>query len=286
MPIATAVVLYYPGASTIATITKYLSFVDFLIIVDNTDNQDLAETLGAGPKLCYAPMGTNSGIAAALNVAARIAIDKRFTWMLMLDQDSLMEETTYDAIKHAVGSVVEQSVAIFAPVQVSKLTDHRAMNGADAILTVNQLMTSGSALNLNAFSLCGPFEEKLFIDHVDNEYCFRLTQAGYKVRQLTQVMLDHSLGEVLEARLLFGRSFQYVSHRPFRSYYYVRNGFYVAFKFIFHRPGFLGVLGLQIAKDVLKAIIFEDETALRLKMMLLGFVHFCIGRYGPLRYSR
>jgi rhamnosyltransferase len=286
MPIATAVVLYYPEASTIATITKYLSFVDFLIIVDNTDNQDLAETLGVGAKLCYAPMGTNSGIAAALNVAARIAIDRRFTWMLMLDQDSLMEETTYDAIKNAIGSVVEQSVAILAPVQVSKLTDHRAMNGADAILTVNQLMTSGSALNLDAFSLCGPFEEKLFIDHVDNEYCFRLTQAGYKVQQLTQVVLDHSLGEILEARLLFGRSIQYVSHRPFRSYYYVRNGFYVAFKFIFHRPGFLGVLSLQIMKDVLKAIIFEDETALRLKMMLLGFVHFCIGRYGPLRYSR
>jgi rhamnosyltransferase len=286
MPIATAVVLYYPDASTIAKITKYLSFVDFLIIVDNTDNQDLAQTLGASPKLCYSPMGTNSGIAAALNVAARIAIDKRFTWMLMLDQDSLMEENTYDAIKHAVGSMVEQSVAIFAPIQVSKMTDRRAMNGAHAILTVNQLMTSGSALNLDAFLLCGPFEEKLFIDHVDNEYCFRLTQAGYKVQQLTQVALDHSLGEIVEARLLFGRSFQYVSHRPFRSYYYVRNGFYVALKFIFHRPGFLAVLGLQIVKDVVKAIFFEDETALRLKMMLLGFVHFCIGRYGPLKYSR
>jgi rhamnosyltransferase len=196
MPIATAVTLYYPDASTIAKITKYLSFVDFLILIDNTDNQDLAETLGADPKLCYAPMGTKSGTAAALNVAARIAIDKRFT-----------EETTCEAIKDAIASVVEHSVAILAPIQVSKLADHRAMSGADASLTVNQLMTSGSALNLDAFSLCGPFEEKLFIDHVDNEYCFRLTQAGYKVQQLTQVALDHSLGEILEARLLFGRSF-------------------------------------------------------------------------------
>jgi rhamnosyltransferase len=286
MTIATAVVLYYPDASTITKITNYLSFVDLLIIVDNTDNQDLAKTLSANPKLCYAPMGTNSGIAAALNVAARIAIDKQFTWMLMLDQDSLMRANTYDAIKHAIGSAAEQSVAIFAPLQVSKLTDHRAMSGVDTILNVSQLMTSGSALNLNAFSLCGPFEEKLFIDHVDNEYCFRLTQAGYKVQQLTQVALDHSLGEILEGRSLFGGSFQYVSHRPFRSYYYVRNGFYVALKFIFHRPGFVAVLGLQIVKDIFKAIFFEDETVLRLKMMVLGFVHFCIGRYGPLRNPR
>jgi rhamnosyltransferase len=286
MPVATAVVLYYPDASTIARITNYLGFVDFLIIVDNTDDQDLADTLSASPILCYSPMGTNTGIAAALNVAARIAIDKRFTWMLMLDQDSLMEEATYDAIKAAIGSVSEQNVAILAPIQVSKLADHRAMNSAEAMLTVKRLMTSGSALDLRAFSLCGPFEEKLFIDHVDTEYCFRLIQAGYKLQQLTKVALDHSLGEVLEARLPFGRSFQYVSHRPFRSYYYVRNGFYVAVKFIFHRPGFLAALGLQIVKDVLKAIFFEDETALRLKMMLLGFVHFCIGRYGRLRYSR
>jgi rhamnosyltransferase len=285
MPIATAVVLYYPDASTIARITSYLRFMDFLIIVDNTDNQDLAETLTASPTLCYSPMGTNTGIAAALNAAARIAIDKRFTWMLMLDQDSLMEEATYDAIKAAVGSPARQKVAILAPIQVSKLSDHRAMNAPDAILSVNQLMTSGSALDLRAFSLCGPFEEKLFIDHVDTEYCFRLTRAGYEVQQLTQVALDHSLGEVLEARLLFGR-LQYVSHRPFRSYYYVRNGFYVAMKFIFHRPGFLATFGLQIMKDVLKAVFFEDETGLRLKMMLLGFVHFCIGRYGPLRYCR
>jgi len=285
MPIATAIVLYYPDASAIARITYYLRFMDFLIIVDNTDKQDLADTLTTSPTLCYSPMGANTGIAAALNAAARIAIDKQFTWMLMLDQDSLMEEATYDAIKAAIGSRAAQKVAILAPIQVSKLADHRAMNASDAILTVNQLMTSGSALDLRAFSLCGPFEEKLFIDHVDTEYCFRLTRAGYKVQQLTQVALDHSLGEVLEARLLFGR-LQYVSHRPFRSYYYVRNGFYVAMKFIFHRPGFLAAFGLQIMKDVLKAIFFEDQTALRLKMMLLGFVHFCIGRYGPLRYCR
>jgi rhamnosyltransferase len=283
MPIAAAVVLYFPDASTIATITKYLSFVDFLIIVDNTDNQDLAETLTASPTLCYSPMGTNSGIAAALNVAAHIAIDKRFTWMLMLDQDSVMDEGTYDAIKDAIGNVVAPDVAILAPIQVSKLNDHRVLNAADPILTVNQMMTSGSALKLDAFSHCGPFEEKLFIDHVDNEYCFRLTRAGYKIQQLTKVTLDHSLGEILEGRLLFGRPFQYVSHKPFRSYYYVRNGFYVASKFMVHRPGFLAALGLQIVKDVMKAIFFEDETTLRLKMMLLGFVHFCIGRYGPLR---
>lgn len=286
MPIATAVVLYYPDASTIARVTKYLTFVDFLIIVDNTDNQDLAEILGTVPNLCYAPMGTNSGIAAALNVAADIAIANHFTWMLMLDQDSLMAEATYDAINHAIGSVAGENIAIFAPIQASKLTDLRAMNGTDPILTVNHLMTSGSTLNLEAFSICGPFEEKLFIDHVDSEYCFRLTQAGYKVRQLTQVALDHSLGEILEAHLLFGRSFQFVSHRPFRSYYYVRNGLYVALKFIFHRPGFLALLCLQIMKDILKAIFFEDETVLRLKMMLLGFAHFCIGRYGPIRSSR
>jgi rhamnosyltransferase len=231
-------------------------------------------------------MVNNSGSSVALNFAAHIAIANHYTWILMLDQDSLMAEATYDAIQHAVGSAAGQSIAIFSPIQVSKQTDRRAMNAADAILTVNHLMTSGSTLNLKAFSICGPFEEKLFIDHVDNEYCFRLTRAGYKVQQLTQVTLDHSLGEILEARLLFGRSFQFVSHRPFRSYYYVRNGFYVALKFIFHRPGFLAVLCLQIMKDVVKAIFFEDETALRLKMMLLGFVHFCIGRYGPLRYSR
>ncbi len=281
MTIATAVVLYYPDTEIIKRVKVYAQYLDLLIIVDNTDKCDLSAEFKGIPNAHYVTLGMNKGVATALNIGASLAIRSGCSWMMMLDQDSVLQRETYDSIRRQIIAMEGLNIGLLSPVQVSKESDLPVPRIFSETEDVAHVMTSGSTLNLAAYKHCGPFEDKLFIDHVDHEYCLRLGSVGYRVIKLKHIVLEHALGEIQE-RKLFGRSFQFVSHRPFRSYYYVRNGAYVASKYIRHHPQFLISLCLQLIKDIVKAIIFQDKKILRLKMMFVGLWHFCAGRYGPI----
>jgi len=281
MLIATAIVLYCPDAGMANKLAEYAEYVDLLIVVDNTDDSDFSVELSRIPNICYQSLRQNMGIATALNIAAQIAISRKSLWMMMLDQDSTLRKENYESVKATIAEVVDSSIALISPIQVSKESDRRIPRTQFAIRDVSRVMTSGSTLNLTAYERCGRFQDKLFIDHVDSEYCLRLGKAGYRVVQLTQITLEHSLGETRQWTF-FRRKFEYSSHKPFRSYYYVRNGFYVAARFLLYRPQFFALFCLNLIKIISKALFFEDEKTIRLKMIILGFVHFCIGRYGRL----
>jgi rhamnosyltransferase len=279
--LAVSVVLYKPDAIMLQRISEYAGRLELLIVVDNTEHADLSDLYAGFPTVCYVPFGENKGIATALNVAAKIAISKSASWLLMLDQDSQMQPTTFSMIKAYVTNISKPTVALVSTVQVSKSSDAKLLAGGPAIKQINRAMTSGSTINLAAYLKCGAFEDKLFIDHVDNEYCLRLRKAGFQILQLSHVALNHSLGETRS--LTIGKwKFQYIVHKPFRSYYYVRNGLFVAFQYWEHAPWFLNSLLFQIFKDIFKATLLQGQTILRLKMIFLGALHFCRKRYGPL----
>jgi rhamnosyltransferase len=285
MLIATAVVLYFPDSAAIERLKTYSEFVDLLIVIDNTDRVDLSGLFEPLPTVIYSALGENKGIANALNTAAEIAMSKQFPWLMMLDQDSNLQLQMYSAVKESIAKINGTDVALLSPVQVTKESDFRVVLAQPLHREIGRAMTSGSTLSLAAYRKCGPFEDKLFIDHVDNEYCLRLRRAGFKIMQMTHAVLDHSLGEVRTIKFA-GIRFQFVSHKPFRSYYFVRNGLYVGFKFFGSSPRFLTCLCFQLFKDVCKAILLQDQKASRLSMMLLGLTHFIGGRFGALGHAK
>ena len=279
MEIAATLVLYHPGQDTIGKVIHYTQFLDFLTVVDNTVNSDLSARFLNHPKIKYVAQGINSGIATALNVGAVHAIEEGHSWLLMLDQDSTLTEETYLRIKQQIFELTAEDIGLVAPLQVSKLSDLNNSQPNASIRDVGWVMTSGCALNLKAYLECGPFEDKLFIDHVDHEYCLRMGQNGYRSIQNPRIVLDHSLGEPKETKIL-GWKPVFISHKPFRSYYFVRNGLYVALKYSTYSPKFAGWVLFQILKNILKAAFLDDQKLLRFKMMIWGFVDFCNGRYG------
>jgi rhamnosyltransferase len=280
MTVASSIVLYNPDDGVVNRVLRYAAFMDVLIVVDNTEGASLQDRFEGIPAICYKPLGSNLGVAAALNVAAGEALTRKYSWLLTLDQDSVLSPEAYRSLVKWISEAGDCGVGLVAPIQVSKESDlKQCLTGSD-VREVVLAMTSGSALNLQAYLKCGPFEDKLFIDHVDHEYCLRLRRNRFRVVQLTRVVLDHALGEVREGRIL-GAPFSFITHRPFRSYYSVRNGFYVGVKHLGDRPQFLWSVSLQLLKDIVKASLFEEQTLLRLKMMWRGFEDFCRGRYGP-----
>lgn len=56
---------------------------------------------------------------------------------------------------------------------------------------------------MEAYKKIKGFNNELFIDTVDTDFCYRLLLNGYRIIQLKNIYLDHQLGNITE-RKLFG----------------------------------------------------------------------------------
>jgi rhamnosyltransferase len=280
--LAAVVVTYHPTPEMLARIAAYSKFLGHVVAVDNTE-REIADgsAVVSQPGVTFLPMGGNRGLGDALNVGVRHAEGLGFRWIVLLDQDSVL---TSRALAMASAGM-EEDVGIVALHQAIRRDDllHKGRTATSGpqhgCIDVPVTMTSGSILNARAFHHCGPFDAKLFIDYVDHDYCLRLRRAGFRIVQCLDAALDHELGEPKTVRFA-GHAVSFITHRPFRSYYIVRNGLYVAGRYFFYDPKTaFGVIKV-LCKELVKAAALETDKLTRLRCMALGLWHWMIHRYG------
>jgi rhamnosyltransferase len=66
---------------------------------------------------------------------------------------------------------------------------------AHGLLRCSVIISSGTAISLEAYRELGQFREDFFIDHVDAEYCMRAQAHGVPVCVNADVSLPHELGK-------------------------------------------------------------------------------------------
>jgi len=234
--LAGVVVTYYPDKQELEkNIHSYLRSLDILYVIDNTDKDDpvLAVAIKSiSSKIVYIANRKNTGIGAALNKAAAAALRGGYTWLLAMDQDSyfqdeqlvLYQKTFLTSFFHRT------DVAALAPSYVKE--KHLEPAGTDAHKEVKAVITSGSLINLEIWNRLKGFEEKLFIDEVDHEYCYRAIHEGYHVILLPNIYFEHSLGTTRQAGYFgpIARKNRRV-YPAARVYFMVRNYLYVRKKY-------------------------------------------------------
>jgi rhamnosyltransferase len=145
-------------------------------------------------------------------------------------------------------------------------------------------ITSANILNLKLFNNIGKFEDKLFIDVVDFDYCVKTQLKKYKILNFKDVIVAHNLGEVFKRKnIITGKIREKREHNPQRVYYFARNYLYMAKKYGKHFPkqmGMLKVINILFIHEVTKIILYEDQKLQKLNAKFLGLYHFVIGKYG------
>ncbi|HRZ87756.1 MAG TPA: glycosyltransferase [bacterium] len=274
--IAGAVVLYRPEADLLENVASYLPAVEKLYAVDNSEEQDpeLLEALCLEPKVEYLDNGGNRGIAAALNRAAEKAIAEGYELLLTMDQDSVASPGMVRDLIEAAGVFSLSRIGIISPYH--EMTGHRPPPSGAAISRPRAVPASGNLLNLAAYRAAGPFDEKLFIDFVDIEYCLRLRTCGFEIVQANDAVLFHRLGRAVRRWM-----FVPTHHPPVRKYYKTRNRFHVTNIYRKAFPGFCLSDRLRFLKEILCVLFFESEKREKLRMMARGYRDYRAGRFGP-----
>lgn len=232
MKIAATVILYQPNEKALDNIKTYAKAIDKVYIFDNTDEGTfLKKKLMEIPNIIYLHDKHNAGIAKRLNTAAQMAINEGFDWLLMMDQDSKFEGNSIQYYLEGIRKYPNNiNVGLFGP-QYSR--NNQTSLAESSYQEIDGMITSGTLLNLNVYQQIGKFDEALFIDAVDIEYCLRVQQANFKMIQLTNIFIQHELGQTekkASIKTLYLVKKEKELHSPLRYYYMYRNNLYVQSK--------------------------------------------------------
>lgn len=281
MKIAGVIVLYHPDADIIKNMRSFISEIEKLYVVDNSETNDehiRYELKTAGFNFQYIKNKQNLGVAKALNQGVEAAVQEDIEWLLTMDQDSFFFD---DLFFRAVRNFSDpKGVAIFSPKSVFSLGN---IQQDIEYKETNIAMTSGSLLNLSVCQKLGGFEEDLFIDEVDTEYCYKARRNGYKIILFENIYLIHQLGRPYKTKSPFtGKEFYRCEHAPSRYYYITRNRLILFSKYFFVFPGPTIRRLIRLLRLIYGIIMYESERRSKLRFILKGVYHFFIGRRGSL----
>jgi rhamnosyltransferase len=280
MKIAGVVILYNADENIFLRINSYKDRIHKLYLIDNSDqHSDLLSNYASNQKnIEYSHDGLNKGISVRLNEAAKKAIEEEFLWLLTMDQDSYFDSTSLNHYINLIQNFIPQEeIAVFGV----EYDERKVVREEKNFSFTSLLITSGSVVNLKVWDKLKGFNEKLFIDHVDHEYCFRVIANGYKTIKFNGILLKHTIGNNS-----LHRSFKSLKttlrslHSPIRLYYMIRNFFYLKKHYEEQFPGEIKILKKNLLIEIKNNLLYNKQRVLVLKYIIIGFIHFKKGKMG------
>jgi rhamnosyltransferase len=278
------VVTFRPRLEDLENLAKLRPQVRGLVVVDNGSSEEKRTLLRSAAQqgdFMLIENEANLGIATALNMGVKWAKSAGYTWVALFDQDSTVPPDFIDTMLRAYDTSPRRDrIALLVP----RYIDSRLGIPLSAIYAENGslqvAMTSGSLIPISIFCEEGWFEESLFIDAVDFEYCLRLRSNGYSVEECPEAVLLHAPANFTEYRLKGFRLFSTPNYSAGRRYYRDRNTIWMLRKYWARYPSFLLSMLANSLKDGLKILLAENDKRVKMYHMALGVRDGLLGRMG------
>ena len=262
--------------------------VDEIIVVDNGSKAETINMLNELEKeVTVIYLEDNKGIASALKKGIKYSIEMGYNWILTLDHDSIITDnmiknmlTCYEGLNNEL----KEKVAMLVPVHVeekeyqngSNINEEKASNSYIEVLTE---ITSGALTKAEIYKNVGMYDEKLFIDLVDHDYCLSLNKKGFKIIQVNNATLIHNLGESVRKSIL-GLKMIPTNHSPLRRYYMSRNRHYIWDKYKEDFPSWVLTDKRRFITENLKIVLFEDNKIEKFKYIKRGIKDYRSNIFG------
>lgn len=225
----------------------------------------------------------NMGLSFAQNKGIEAAIKYGAEYLLLLDQDSILNDnfvcemkSVYD--KYEIGilgpSFYDPENNQFYP-GTNYIGPFIKRTPISIITDVTYVIASGSFFSASVYKAVGKMEEDLFVDYIDVEWSLRAKSLGYKVAMTNTASMSHTIGD---SRLnFFGRKISV--HSPMRRYFLVRNSFFML------RKGYipLGYKVREVSLNFVRAIIslcVNNNKKETFKMIISGLKDGISGNFG------
>ena len=273
------VVTYNPDSSLEQNVRALLPQVGKIIIVDNQSSPAARSLVARVASDCEVEVvwnDQNLGIARGLNSGIdRVLKYGHCSWIATFDQDSLVPADFVDAIFEAYSSCpfrddVAMIGANYKLAMSASAGEPTPVQSGSWFREVKTLMTSGSFVKSTIFGPDDRFDESLFMDYVDHDFCLRLRQQGLRIIQALGAVLDHRLGSPTSHRVL-GKRFMVPNYSPARYYSNARNRVIVYRRYLASDTLWVLQDNLKWLRDTAKLVLAEQNRAGKLASLARGW---------------
>ena len=196
-------------------ISTYSDFFDKLYIVDNSqnDNSDICNFLSNS---VYLQNKNKGGIGGAQNKGCQQAKNDGFNWVMTLDQDSNFDskmiknyiqlfnkyKTNNDIVSFGtevknLNEYIEYiklfKIRVLSPIKHFFIPYKEVVRPEIEYKTFT--IASGNIINLSMWDELHGFDEYLFIEDVDSDFCHRIINNNKKIAIFPSIVLNQCFGE-------------------------------------------------------------------------------------------
>ena len=296
--VAALVVTYLPDSGLAERLSSLRTQFGRVALIDNGSPDEDLSAIAAELKQPGVSLQRNSmnlGIATALNQGMKLLADEGFGWVVTLDQDSEVRPGFLSSLLATLNAWPDRNeVALVGANRIEPNNDlaHRWLRPRrrfpffervgcrEAAQGVTLVITSGTLTSVNAFKRLGGFQDELFIDLVDFEYCLRARQEGHAILVSCGAELIHKVGQQTRASIT-GITISSTHHSPLRRYYLFRNSVHLIRRYGRIHPHWLGYQLLALCEVLLGIVVSEADKWRKLRACLAGLRDGLSGKTGP-----
>ena len=289
--VAAIIISYNPDNNLLDSINLLVNQVEKIIIVDNGSEPEKKRNINLimdidKKKIEVIFNEENLGIATALNIGVREALNQGYNWILTMDQDSKASSNMVEKMLEVYNKIDERErkeiLSIFPNFVDERIQSIEENSNMDSYEYVDADITSGNLLRAEVFDKVGFFDDSLFIDLVDTDFCMRLNEKNIKMIKVRDAILYHSLGESQSVKSIFGK-FNTSNHSALRRYYMTRNRFYTWEKYKDLNSFTLNRDKSLFKKEFIKIVLGEKDKINKIKMVFKGYKDYKKGIRGKLK---
>lgn len=289
--VAAIIISYNPDNNLLDSINLLINQVEKIIIVDNGSESQKKKNINLikdidNKKIEVIFNEENLGIATALNIGVKEALNQGYNWILTMDQDSKASSNMVEKMFEVYSTIDESErkdiLSIFPNFVDERIQSIEENSEMNAYEYVDADITSGNLLRAEVFDKVGFFDDSLFIDLVDTDFCMRLNEKNIKMIKVRDAILYHSLGESQSVKSIFGK-FNTSNHSALRRYYMTRNRFYTWEKYKDLNSFTLNRDKKLFKKEFIKIILGEKDKINKIKMVFKGYKDYKKGIRGKLK---
>lgn len=258
------IVTYNPNILDLeVNINSILSQVDKLIVFDNNSEYKwMQNNFQKFNNVELIAHNENIGLAAAYNFVLNKHISS-FDYFITFDQDTLVPPNT---IENLLSYFALSNVGLVAP-SINKKYDYSIKNHNDSFKIVDAVIQSCLIVKKEVFSKIGFFNEKMFIDSVDFEFCLRAKSNGFLIIKSFSYSISHQVGI---PKKKFGIHFS--SHNSKRNFFIARNHIMLSKKYFKKFPFFISKKNIFFLIHFFKLLFLELDSA-KLKSFKEGIIN-------------
>lgn len=200
--IVAAIVIYNKKIENSITYNHIASFCYHnvhILIVDNSEVETGNKAYCQANGICYISMGKNAGLSKAYNRIIEWSQDKDV--IVLLDDDTEITSEFFEILFDALENNPEvdifapiiygQDGVIYSPNEYGFLKNHLISNEKDNINPLRfNAISSGLAIRMDVFDGYR-FDERLFVDQVDQHFCYEQRKRGKRFLKLNVAILQH-----------------------------------------------------------------------------------------------